>query len=106
MGGFSDGDISPTLGTKTMKTHWLYGRGPNRVIEFIQEIDEETKCEDCIHKKVCAVVMEHRCINYTFGTSEFRGCQGCVHKYTRFDKDPIPCFSCPDFIHIDKLKKM
>lgn len=89
-----------------MKTHWLYGRGPNRVIEFIQEIDEETKCQDCIHKKVCASVMEHRCINYTFGTSEFRGCQGCVHKYTRFDKDPIPCFSCPDFIHIDKLKKM
>ncbi len=81
-----------------MKTHWLFGHGPNKVLDFKREIDEEANCLKCIHNEVCDKNMEKRCENYVFGTSEGRGCFGCPHRFTRFDvKDPVPCFSCPWF---------
>jgi len=80
-----------------MKTHWLYGRGPDKVLVFEHEIDVEADCTKCVHRKVCDYKMDKRCENYTFGTSQFSGCQGCLHKYTRWDKDAVPCFSCPYF---------
>lgn len=77
-----------------MKTHWLHG-----LVVLQKEIEAETDCLKCIHVKVCARDMEKRCENFNFGTSEFRGCGMCTHKYTRFDTDSrkVPCFSCPDF---------
>jgi hypothetical protein len=81
-----------------MKTHWLYGRGPDKRLDFEHEVDVETDCSKCVHNKVCDHDMERRCANYHCGTSEGRGCQSCLHKYTRYDgKDPVPCFSCPSF---------
>ncbi len=80
-----------------MKTHWLFGRGPNKVLDFAHEIAEETDCSACIHKDVCDRDTEKRCENYTFGTSEGSGCQSCSHRFTRYDKDAVPCFSCPWF---------
>lgn len=41
--------------------------------------------------------MEKRCENYVFGTSAERSCQSCQHRYTRYDKDSVPCFTCPWF---------
>jgi hypothetical protein len=41
--------------------------------------------------------MEKRCENYQFGTSEGGGCHACLHRFTRFDKDSVPCFTCPWF---------
>ena len=80
-----------------MKTHWLFGRGPDKVLDFKREIDEETDCSKCIHREVCDRNMERRCENYVFGTSAGHGCQGCLHQYTRYDKDPVPCFTWPWF---------
>ena len=80
-----------------MKTHWLFGRGPDKLLDFKREIDEETDCGKCLHREVCDRNMEKRCENYVFGTSAGHGCQGCLHKYTRYDKDAVPCFSCPWF---------
>lgn len=80
-----------------MKTHWLYGDGPDKILDFKREVDEETDCGKCTHREVCDRNMEKRCENYVFGTSAASGCQGCLHKYTRYDKDPVPCFSCPWF---------
>jgi len=80
-----------------MKTHWLFGRGPDKILDFKREIDEETDCGKCIHREVCDRNMEKRCENYKFGTSEGRSCQACLHRYTRYDKDSVPCFSCPWF---------
>jgi hypothetical protein len=80
-----------------MKTHWLFGRGPDKLLDFKREIDEETDCGKCIHREVCDRDMEKRCENYAFGTSEGRSCQSCLHRYTRYDKVPVPCFSCPWF---------
>ena len=81
-----------------MKTHWLFGRGPNKVLEFAREVDEETDCARCIHREVCDRNMEKRCENYKFGTSDGRGCMACIHRHTRFDKEAVPCFSCPWFL--------
>jgi hypothetical protein len=81
-----------------MKTHWLFGRGPDKLLDFKREVDAETDCNKCVHRKVCDLDMERRCDNYECGTSVGRGCQACSHKYTRYDgKDPVPCFSCPSF---------
>jgi hypothetical protein len=80
-----------------MKTHWLYGRGPDKALDFQREVDVETNCMECTHREVCGKDMEKRCENYVFGSSSGRDCQGCGHKYTRYDKDPVPCFSCPWF---------
>ena len=82
-----------------MKTHWLFGKGPNKIVEFKHEIDQESDCRYCLHRKVCdRHNTEQRCINYEFGTSEHRGCGGCLHRFTRWDKDAIPCFHCEDFL--------
>ena len=85
-----------------MKTHWLYGSGPNHEIKFKKEIDKETKCQTCVHRMVCNYDMSKRCINYEFGTSQERSeiCASCLHRFTRFDKDEtkIPCFCCKDFL--------
>lgn len=80
-----------------MKTHWLYGRGPDKVLDFKREIDAETDCGKCIHREVCDRNMHKRCENFVFGTSVGGLCQACVHRFTRYDKDPVPCFSCPWF---------
>ncbi len=80
-----------------MKTHWLFGRGPDHVLDFKREIDEETDCGKCIHREVCDRDMEKRCENYVFGTSAERSCHSCLHRFTRYDKDSVPCFSCPWF---------
>ncbi len=83
-----------------MKTHWLFGRGPDKLLDFKREVDEETDCSKCIHNEVCGHDMQKRCENYVFGTSEGpegHSCQACSHRFTRFDKDSVPCFSCPWF---------
>lgn len=95
-----------------MKTHWLYGMGPNKSLTFVREVDVETDCSKCIHREVCDRAMEKRCENYSFGTSAEKGCHACHHKYTRFDKDAVPCFSCSFFkadpdqaVHIVERKR-
>ena len=82
-----------------MKTHWLYGRGPDKLLDFKREIDVETDCGKCIHREVCDLQMEKRCENYEFGTSGAKSCHSCIHRFTRYenDKDKVPCFSCPWF---------
>lgn len=83
-----------------MKTHWLFGIGPDKRLEFNKEVDVETDCRKCIHQEVCDFNMEKRCTNYKFGSSEGRsGCGQCSHRYTRFDKDEtkVPCFTCKWF---------
>lgn len=79
------------------KTHWLYGHGPEMRLTFVREIEAETDCGKCLHRKVCARAMEQRCENFSVGTSAGKDCQACTHRFTRFDKDAVPCFSCPDF---------
>jgi hypothetical protein len=81
----------------TRKTHWLFGRGPDKTLDFAREIDVETDCSKCIHNEVCGHDMEKRCENYQFGTSPNRGCQSCLHRFTRFHSESVPCFSCPWF---------
>lgn len=82
-----------------MKTHWLYGNGPQKSLTFVREVETETDCGKCLHRKVCEQTMEKRCENFSFGTSAEKGCGACLHRFTRFDKDAVPCFSCPDFAH-------
>jgi hypothetical protein len=82
-----------------MKTHWLHGRGPNKEVHFKVEIDEETDCKECIHNHVCMHKKERLCLNYEFGTSEYSGCDSCLHRFTRWcRKEPLPCFHCEHFI--------
>ena len=80
-------------------SHWLYG-------DYRQiEVQENDKCSDCIHVKVCGYVMEKRCGNYSFGTSESQGCHGCLNRYAKFDpKLPVACFICDSFIHKDSVE--
>jgi hypothetical protein len=49
-------------------------------------------------------VMEKRCINHNWGSSEGSGCHNCLHKYTKWDKDAVPCFKCKDFKPKDSVK--
>ena len=79
-------------------THWLYGSGPDKVVEFNHPIELETECKDCIHDKVCKRDMVTQCNNYQFGCSGAENCHSCLHKYTRWDKDRLPCFFCKDFL--------
>jgi hypothetical protein len=80
-----------------VKTHWLYGRGPEKRLTFVKEVDTESNCGECSHRKVCARAMEERCENFEFGTSAEKGCYACLHRYTRFDREAVPCFTCRDF---------
>ena len=73
------------------KKHWLFGE-----IRFNVEVIEEDKCHECLHAIVCARNMEKFCLNYDFGNSE-EGCQSCIHRFARWDKDKIPCFKCKYF---------
>ena len=77
-----------------MKTHWLYGMGPDKRLDFKVEVDKETKCATCFHREVCSCDMEKRCSNYKFGDSRYKGCEGCINHFTRYDKDSVPCFHC------------
>lgn len=79
-------------------THWLFGRGPNKVLDFKQPVAVETKCKDCLHAHVCSLQMERRCVNYECGTSNDSGCHSCSHRFTRWDKEAVPCFHCKDFL--------
>ena len=83
-----------------MKEHWLYGKR-----EYNIDVSRETDCARCIHTEVCDHDVEKRCANYSWGNSgrHLYGCETCVHQYTRFDKDNIPCFRCTSFK--GKLKK-
>jgi len=81
-----------------VKTHWLFGRGPDKVLDFKREVDEETDCGKCIHREVCDRNTEKRCNNFVFGSSGTKGgCLACSHRFTRYHQDSVPCFSCPWF---------
>lgn len=80
-----------------MKTHWLFGSGPDKTIDFNRDVDANTDCGACVHREVCDRDTEKRCENFKFGTSPARGCAACNHRFTRFDSTPVPCFSCPWF---------
>lgn len=57
----------------------------------------ESDCSKCLHVKVCDRDMFKRCLNYEFGNSREKGCNSCIHNYTRFDlKEKVPCFYCED----------
>jgi len=61
-------------------------------------IERETDCSVCEHLDVCDRIMEKRCENYVFGTSEGEGCQSCINRYTRYDnRNPLPCFLCKSY---------
>lgn len=79
------------------RNHWLYGKDKRKF-----KVEEETNCDNCVHKELCRsirtpAIFEKLCLNYSFGTSQYSGCDGCHHKFTRWDKDSIPCFFCKFF---------
>ena len=81
----------------TEKNHWLYGKDKRKF-----KIDKETDCSKCLYKKLCFILQksvsyEILCKNYKFGRSDYEGCHSCLHKFTRFDKETIPCFICKYF---------
>jgi len=84
-----------------MKTHWLYGHGEDKIVTFNVEIDEEHKCHECIHRAVCKRNMWDFCSNFKFGTSNGKECECCINHFTRWDKDPIPCFHCKHYMNIE-----
>jgi len=73
--------------------HWLYGVDKRKY-----RIKKETSCSKCLHSKVCGCDVEKRCKNYVFGTSAGKGCTSCLLRFTRFDKDKVPCFICFEFL--------
>lgn len=79
-----------------IKEHWLYGK-----CKFKVDVFKEDSCADCIHVNVCKIDMETFCENYDLGTSEFHGCDGCIHRFTRYyteEENRIPCFKCKHFL--------
>lgn len=64
--------------------------------EFNIKVTKESDCSKCIHKRVCKKDMTILCKNYEFGSNVngYLGCNSCLHRYTRFDSMPIPCFRC------------
>lgn len=85
------------MSKKIVHTHWLYGHGPEKKLEFKHAVATETNCTTCIHVKVCTRSEEKRCVNFELGTSQHSNCHACIHHYTRFDKDKVPCFHCYDY---------
>jgi len=75
--------------------HSLYGK-----CKFNKKVKKETNCVECVHNKVCRYDLAERCFNYEFGTSEGKldSCPSCIHRYTRWRQDNIPCFKCKDFL--------
>lgn len=64
---------------------------------YKHKVDEEHECFECIHNKVCRHDNEEFCLNYEFGTSQGKGCHSCLHRFTRWDSEHIPCFICKYF---------
>jgi len=78
-----------------VKKHWLYGD-----CKFNVDVFKEDHCYECIHEEVCKRDKENFCENYSFGTSEFKNCDGCLHRYTRFYgdlKERFLCFKCKHY---------
>jgi hypothetical protein len=69
--------------------------------EFNVSVEKDHSCQECMHRKVCAFDMRRNCMNYIFGRSgpnvKIDSCDSCTHRFTRYDKDPIPCFKCRFF---------
>lgn len=85
-----------------MKTHWLFGSGPNKEVHFNIEIDEETDCKSCIHRQVCDRDYSKRCTNFAVScVYRYMDCCSCTHSFTRYDKDKIPCFHCKFYLNGD-----
>jgi hypothetical protein len=84
--------------------HWLYGSGADKELHFKEAVAEETKCSQCIHVRVCSISVEKRCVNFERGTSLRDGCACCVHHYTRFDRQPVPCFLCRQFLDVSSVR--
>lgn len=83
-----------------IKEHWLHGK-----CYFNVGVDHEHDCRYCIHNFVCKRTMEDLCENFDWGTSEGRGgCDHCLHKYTRYNRDKIPCFSCSMYEYRENLR--
>lgn len=76
-----------------VQKHWLYG--DYREVKIVKE----SECKKCIHRRVCGLDMEKRCVNYRMGTSEGAGtCQSCLNRYGRWDSTQwVPCFKCREF---------
>ena len=89
-----NGDYQLSEHKKIIKEHWLYGK-----IEFKIDVKDEDQCSKCIHWSVCIGNMEKFCLNYCFGTNQGQpySCEQCIHRYTRWNKDMIPCFKCKFF---------
>lgn len=80
-------------------THWLYGKGENKILEFKHAVREETNCNECFHRIVCTRDEEKRCVNFEFGRSDAKtSCERCSHYFTRYDKTKVPCFYCKEFV--------
>jgi hypothetical protein len=72
--------------------HHIFGHCTFEVL-----VEKNDDCTQCVHARVCSNRVNEFCDNYCFGTSADTGCHGCVHRYTRWDADPIPCFKCRYF---------
>ena len=76
------------------RKHWLYGPVKLQVV-----VDVEHDCTKCAHNMTCRHDMYAFCSNYRFGNSNQPiGCGGCTHRFSKWDKEPIPCFHCRYFI--------
>lgn len=85
-------------------THWLYGSGPDKVLTFKRDVDRETDRSLCAHDHICSHKEETRCVNHDRGRASGAGCAGCLHSYTRYDRQPVPCFHCEDFLPLASLQ--
>jgi hypothetical protein len=90
------------------KTHYIFGRGPNKELKFNIEVDVEDECQTCVHRNICARDMQVCCPNFDNGRWEENrrggatGCFSCSHSYTRFDgKTSVTCFTC-NYYEADK----
>lgn len=84
---------------KIVHTHWLYGKGDGKTLEFKHPVRENSKCYECFHREVCTRDEGKRCVNYNFSNSDgTTSCGCCIHQYTKYDRTPIPCFYCKEFI--------
>jgi len=66
---------------------------------FKVHVLEEKRCRWCVHSQVCSHDMSKVCKNYDWGTSAVPAshCNACIHHYTRYHEDGIPCFDCAYF---------
>lgn len=92
-------DCKPASPSHIQHTHWLYGEGPQRLLHFKTAILEESRCQECAHRNVCSFEMGKRCVNFDFGNSDGSDCGQCLHRFTRYDKERVPCFLCKDYLY-------